>query len=214
MKGRRVLTVVGGALVALALLWALTLRPDPVDTDEPVPPPVMTPAAPRDGQEATEEGARAAALTFVEVSQRWLYLTDAEIERELAAITTPDSAELVIDETLADVRTARDPLSESSGRVWWVVRPLASDVEALTSTQARVAVWAVTVLSAADVAVPQADWVTVRVSLEFVDGRWLLDDITDEAGPTPRAGVRDEPWEPEPFDDALDGFDRVGAEAS
>ena len=67
MKGRRVLTVVGGALVALALLWALTLRPDPVDTDEPVPPPVMTPAAPRDGQEATEEGARAAALTFVEV---------------------------------------------------------------------------------------------------------------------------------------------------
>jgi hypothetical protein len=36
--------------------------------------------------------------------------------------------------------------------------------------------------------------------------------IDDTVGPTPMSGVRDEPWQPEPFDDALDGFERVGSE--
>ena len=43
-------------------------------------------------------------------------------------------------------------------------------------------------------------------------GRWLLESIEDEPGPTPICGVRDEPWQPEPFDDALDGFVRIGSE--
>ena len=43
--------------------------------------------------------------------------------------------------------------------------------------------WIVTVLSAADVAMPQSDWVTLDIRPPAGDGRWLLESIDDTVGP-------------------------------
>jgi hypothetical protein len=73
-------------------------------------------------------------------------------------------------------------------------------------------VWTVSVLSAADVALPQADWLTVSVDLVWEAEDWRVDDVRDAPGPTPMLGVRDQPWQPEPFADTLAGFERLGDE--
>jgi hypothetical protein len=154
-------------------------------------------------------GAREAALATVAAAQRWLYLNDTQLESEVRAVATPEAADRLVREELEQVSVARASLATSPGRVWWVVRPLAWRADTATRDTARVSVWTLTVLSAADVALPQADWLTVTVDLKWSNGRWLVDAIRDQPGPTPATGLRDEPWQPEPFDDALSGFSRI-----
>jgi hypothetical protein len=170
---------------------------------------VVPRAAGEQAPTATEEGARQAALSTVAASQRWLYLDDQQLAAEVRARATAGAADRLVREEVEEVGVARDALAKSPGRVWWIVRPLAWRVDAFSPDEARVSVWALTVLSASDVAVPQSDWLTVTVELAWVDGRWLVDGIKDQPGPTPATGMRDEPWQPEPFDDALAGFTRV-----
>ena len=160
----------------------------------------------------TEDSARASAITFATASQDWLYLRDDEVERSVRAIATPAAADELSRATVAELRTAREALAKSPGRVWWLVRPLASHVERVDGTNARVVVWTVTVLSASDVAVPQAEWTRVAVDLEWIGASWRVEAIADTPGPTPMTGTKDRPWQPEPFDAALDGFERVGSE--
>src|SRR5205814_6092222 len=117
-------------------------------------------------------------------------------------------------QTVAEMRTAREALATSPGRVWWFVRPLASRIERFDGGSARVVVWTVTILSASEVAVPQADWMRVAVDLTWVDESWRVRAIADTPGPTPTTGPKDRPWQPDQFDTALDGFQRVGSEAA
>jgi hypothetical protein len=158
---------------------------------------------------ANAHGARLAALDIVAASQRWLYLDDGQLAAAVRAIALPSAAERLARQEVAEVATARESLAKSPGRVWWIVHPLAWRVATAAGDQARVSVWTLTLLSAADVAIPQADWLTFTLDLSWSAGRWLLTDIGDEPGPTPASGLRDEPWQPEPFDKALDGFTRV-----
>lgn len=165
-----------------------------------------------DGQGSPRDAARDAAITYASASQDWLYLTDQQIEDAIRAVTVPERADQLVRETVSELSVARDGLQHSAGRIWWFVRPLATKIESLNADRANVSVWVVTVLSAADVAVPQSDWMTLDIALRLVDGRWLLESIDDTVGPTPMSGVRDEPWQPEPFDDVLAGFERIGSE--
>lgn len=155
-----------------------------------------------------------AALQLVAAPQRWLYLNDDQLASAVRAVSSPRAADRLVADVTADVTPVRDALRQSAGPVWWVVRPLAWRIEALSSDGASVLVWAVSILSAADVAVPQSDWFTIHLDLERVDGQWLLVATSDEPGPTPQLGGRDEAWQPEPFDDALGGFTRVGEAAA
>lgn len=157
----------------------------------------------------TRDGARAAALEAATASQRWLYMDDAHIAAAVRAMATPRAADRLVHDTVDQVAVARRSLATSAGRVWWIVRPLAWRIDSLEADQARVSVWTVTVLSAADVAVPQADWLTVSVELLWVGDGWLVDAVNDQPGPTPGLGPRDKPWEAEPLDEALAGFTRV-----
>ena len=166
------------------------------------------------GQERTESGARATAIAFATASQDWLYLDDEQIDRAVRAIATASAGPSLSAETVAELRTARDGLAKSTGRVWWLVRPLASRVERFDPATARVVVWTVTILSAADVALPQADWMRVTVDLAWEGDTWRLQAIDDVPGPTPMTGTKDRPWQPEPFDDALGGFERVSGEGT
>lgn len=158
------------------------------------------------------ETARTAALEYASASQQWLYLEDDDIEVAIRRIASESAADSLVRETVGDISVAQDALVHAAGPVWWFVRPLASRVT-VTGERADASVWVVTVLSAADVALPQADWMTLDLELVWRGGRWLLESIDDQPGPTPMSGTRDEPWQPEPFDEALHGFERVGSEA-
>jgi hypothetical protein len=161
-----------------------------------------------------EPGAVAAAVAFATASQRWLYFTDEEIAAAVAEIATPVAAPRLAEDVVADVSMARDQLGQSQGRVWWLVRPLAWRVEDFRYPEARVSVWTVTILSAAGVAAPQSEYVTVSLDLAWVDGDWRVDGVRDTPGPTPITGPQDQPWDAEPFDQALDGFTRIDGEAT
>jgi len=207
------------AAVGLLVLWivasgALTGSPrrDPG-------PPAPAADAPRSGsepaaaqthtQEVTEAGARDTAIALATASQDWLYMTDEQIDRSVRAVATASAGPTLSRETVAELRTAREALAKTTGRVWWLVRPLASRVDRFDATAARVVVWTVTVLSASEVALPQADWLRVTVDLVWVDDAWRLHAIDDVPGPTPMTATKDRPWQAEPFDDALRGFERV-----
>lgn len=157
----------------------------------------------------SEAGARAAALTYATAPQRWMYFDDDGVERAVRAIASSGSSARLAVEVGEEVRAAREGLTGSVGRVWWIVRPLATRVESHGRDEARVAVWVVSVLSASDVAMPQSDWRTVTFELVWEDGDWRVDGIRDSAGPTPMLGPRDRPWPPELLDESLDGFARL-----
>lgn len=190
----------------------------PTDPTPPVQPSTLRVAGPADevavpvGFTADEAGAVAAAIAYATASQRWLYFSDDEITAAVAAVATPDAADRLTDEVMVEVAFARDELARSSGRVWWLVRPLATRVESHTDTSARVSVWLVTTLSATGVAVPQAEWLTVTVDLAWYDDGWRVDVVRNVSGPTPMHSPRDDPWPAARFDDALDGFVRVDGE--
>lgn len=220
MKPRWIVAAAGLALVVGLVAGGLMAGTDQDRGESEGPPPSVVPATSTDidadvgddRSSAVEESAMAAAVEYATASQDWLYLTDEEIEAEVRDIAAPGSADRLVEETVGELGLARDGLMESAGRVWWLVRPLAVKEVSSTGSRAEVSVWVVTVLSASDVAVPQSDWSTLDLVLVRDGGRWLLESIDDEPGPTPISGVRDEPWQPEPFDDALDGFFRMGSE--
>lgn len=214
MKSRVVLGVLLSGAVLLGVLAGAALRPGS---------PSASPRAERSddgevrtttttgGARPTVGSAREAALAYASASQQWLYLDDDTIGEAIREITTPAAADRLVRETVSEISVARDALVHAAGPVWWFVRPLASRVT-VEEDRAEASVWVVTVLSAADVALPQADWLTLDIDLAWRGGRWLLESIEDRPGPTPMSGVRDEPWQPEPFDEALHGFERVGSE--
>lgn len=226
---RRRVLVIGSVVVALIVIGALLSQlggggppsAPGVDEEQPRPRPVVPshetgPVSERAGMPVgftpDEDGAVAAAIAYTTAPQRWLYFTDDEIAAAVTEIATSAAAPRLADGVVADVRVAREQLGASSGRVWWLVRPLAWHLELHTAGEARVTVWVVTVLSAAEVAAPQTEWMSVTVDLEWAEDDWRLDGIHDSPGPTPATGPRDEPWNAESFDDTLEGFTRMDGE--
>jgi hypothetical protein len=58
---------------------------------------------------------------------------------------------------------------------------------------------------------PQAEWMRVAIELVWEQGAWRVQSVVEVPGPTPTTGTKDRPWQPEPLDTALDGFQRVGS---
>jgi hypothetical protein len=192
-------------------------RGAPSTVGRPAPPEdAAGPPAERAGIEVgfarDETGVVAAAVSYATAPQRWLYFSDEEIRVAVVEIATPVAAPRLADEIVLDVSTARDQLDASPGPVWWLVRPLAWRVDRFVADEARVSVWVVTILSAAEVAAPQAEYGTVTMDLAWVDGDWRVDAVRDTPGPTPMTGPHDQPWDAVPFDEALDGFTRMDGE--
>lgn len=227
MSGRRrspvVVLVVGAVVTALVVGAVLVRAGDPGSTEDEAAATGARGVGPDlERNDASDRsatpGASAdtdpvdAAISHVTASQEWLYLTDDELDAAIRSVTTLASADRLAAEAVAEVAIARDRLAGSSGRVWWIVHPLAWQVDHQAGDSARVSVWVVTILSAVDVAAPQSEFATVTVDLEFVVGEWLVDDVLETPGPTPMTGPMDLPWDAVPFDDALDGFTRIGAD--
>jgi hypothetical protein len=186
----------------------------PVEEEEPGTPDASggEVASAASGPSRTEAAAVTAAVRYSAASQHWLYLTDDEIATAVAEIATPAAAPSLTDETVEEIGLARNELAESSGPVWWLVRPLAWRMASFSADGASIAVWTVTVLSAAGVAAPQTEWMTVTVDLAWTEAGWRVDAIRDRPGPTPMTGPQDDPWDAQRFDDGLDGFTRLDGE--
>lgn len=161
------------------------------------------------GLDHTEEGARLSAIAYATAPQDWLYLSDEQVDSAVRSLTTASAGPAIAGRTVADLRQARTALAESPGQVWWLVRPLASKVETFDPDSARVVVWTVTVLSAADVALPQADWGRMTIDLAWDGDAWRVQAVDEVAGPTPMTATADSSWQPEAFEEALSGFRRV-----
>lgn len=210
--------VAGGALAAIVLGGALLVRCSSDSPEgqarmvDPSVPSVVSSVAGPAAIDRSEDGAVASAMAYAAASQRWLYLTDDEIRAEITDLATDRAAEGLAAEAAGDIAEARTGLSASTGRIWWLVRPLATRVAFYGPDQARVLVWTVTVLSAASVAVPQTEWLTVSIDLEWDRDAWRVDAVRDTPGPTPVPGPGDDPWEAEDFDRGLDGFVRIDGE--
>ncbi len=224
----RTLVIAGAAIAAIAIVALLTAF-GPSAAPQRVPatatPPAQRPAVPQGatgpvaeqagvpvGFARSESGAVAAAATYAAAPQRWLYFTDDEITAAVHEIATPVAAPRIAADVTADVQVARRHLGESTGAVWWLVRPLAWRIDDFTADEATVSVWTVTLLSAEAVAAPQAEWVTVGLDLAWVDGDWRVDAVRDTPGPTPMTGPADQPWVSSSFDAALTGFTRIDGE--
>jgi hypothetical protein len=167
------------------------------------------PTAGNERPDRGEEGAIAAAVAFACQLQDWLYLDDAALAATIESIAAEGASARLVAEATADLGVSRDALAQSSGPVWWVVRPLASRVEHHRGDQAEVSVWSVSVLSAEGVAVPQADWSTTTYELHWERDAWRLVDVRESPGPTPQLGGRDEPAATDAFAAALEGFQRI-----
>lgn len=183
-------------------------RANPPQLDEET---VRRSRAPSRSVDAREE-VTSAALDIATAPQKWLYLTDEEVEAAVRGVAAPNRANALVAAVLEDIRDAREGMSESSGPVWWIVRPLAVHVDDLFDDRATVDVWVVTVLSAREVAAPQAEWRTVGLDLVWTGGDWKVDAVRDTPGPTPMVGPGDRPWDAVPFDEALEGFERLDGE--
>jgi len=121
-----------------------------------------------------ESGAVDAALAYTAVAQRWLYLSETQLAEAVTQTATPASAEALVAQVLEETRRTRYGLAQAQGPVWWWVHPLAWRADTYSADQARVAVWTVSVLSATGAAVPQSEWLTVTVDLEWVGGDWRV----------------------------------------
>lgn len=161
--------------------------------------------------QASQAGARAAAIDFATASQNWLYETDAQVAASVRAISTPGAAASLSAETVSQLADARQGLAGASGPVWWLVRPLASRVDSFDAATAQVVVWVVSVLSAPGVALPQAKWMRVSLELAWETGAWRVSGISEAAGPTPASPAGNQPSSAQSFGAALAGFDRVGS---
>jgi hypothetical protein len=210
---RRRLVLVAVAVLLLGAGVLLARLHQPASQDKRPEAAAPDPERPSPSAEDPDR-AVATALAITVASQAWLYLTDDQLGDAVAGLATPAARDRLVDRIVGEVRLVREHLSDATGRIWWVVRPLAWRVERSTRDTARIEVWTVGVLSASGVAAPQAEWSTLIFDLVRTDDGWRLDDLRDQPGPTPMTGPADDPWNAERFDQGLDGFTRLGEEVT
>lgn len=162
------------------------------------------------GLEHSEAGAIAAAVSYATASQSWMYLSDEDAAAAVEAVVVPGVGDGLVERVVDGVRLLRDELQEASGTVWFVVAPLATRLDAFSSSHAVVRVWVVQVLAAEGIAVPQSGWQTLTLDLQWHGGDWRVADVAEAEGPTPQleAGLR--PWAADLLEETLSGFVRVG----
>lgn len=210
MTRRRILATVGCAVAAIAIGAMLTIPSRSNPQSEPRA--ADTSDRPVSVGEGTESAAVTVALEVAPATQDWLYVTDEEIRADLDRLATTEGAPRLARMAAESAAAARESLRGATGPVWWLVRPLAWRVERFNGRHATVTVWQIQILAARDVAAPQSRYRNVTVDLDWVDGRWLLSDLVETDGPAATPAPRDAVWDSHRFDQALEGFTRVGTD--
>lgn len=164
----------------------------------------------RSGFARTQEGAVAAAASYVCTGQALLDMDPLAAEkavRHMAADTTADNQ---VRQTLAKLRDARQALAPGSGPIDFRQAAVASRVEAWSPDRARVAVWNVGVLSREGVAPPQAAWAVSTFDLVWDRDDWKVWSETIAPGPAPILDDSAPPATAQQLVSTLDGFTDLG----
>lgn len=206
MNRRRVALLVGAFATFVAVL--LTLRPSTEEAGGRRP--MDAKGSPADRGERAD--AVTAALEAAPAAQDWLYLADTDIRAEIDRIATETAAPRLAHAAIVNAAAARESLQGAAGPVWWIIRPLAWRVETFDGHRATVSVWEIQILAARDVAAPQSRYRTLQIDLEWTEGRWLISDLNESNGPAATPAPGEEAWDSRTFDQALEGFTRVGVE--
>jgi hypothetical protein len=186
--------------------------PTPAVSGRPGPGPTREVDGAPAGFARTRDGARSAAIAFTAtLSQRLLYLDPEAADSAVRAAAADAFADALAADAQAALAAAREPLTAGTGTTWWVVQPLAVEVEAFSPERARVSVWLVRVLARQGVVVPQSSWVTETVELVWEDSDWRLWSDTSTPGPTPVLDGSDVPASAAQLDAQLAGFELLDA---
>jgi hypothetical protein len=130
-------------------------------------------------------GAVAAATRYILTGQALLDLDPRAAEEGVRRMTAAEAAGRLVDDTLRQLRDAREALSGGTGPIVFRQAVLAYRVEAFTPERARVAVWNVGVLARQGVAPPQAGWAISTLDLVWERGDWRIWAETVVPGPAP-----------------------------
>lgn len=177
---------------------------------DPHPGPTATRAGLPTGFARTEQGAVAAAASYVTTGQALIDMDPLSAEEAIRQIAAEDSADAQVDDLLGRLRTVRETLAPGSGPMVYRQAVVAYQVEAWSPDRARVAVWNVGVLTRKGVAPPQAGWAISTFDLVWERGDWKIWAETILPGPAPTLDASAAPATAEQFTASLEGFTEFG----
>lgn len=154
----------------------------------------------------SEDGAVAAAVSYVLTGQRLIELVPTRVPAAVRSMAASGSADPQIDEAEQQLRDLREVLTDGAGPTRYLQAVLASRVDAFTAERARVAVWSVGVLSRAGIAQPQAGWSIATFELVWERDDWKIWSQTITPGPAPSLNAAVEPASAEQLEQALLDF--------
>lgn len=154
----------------------------------------------------TEEGAVAAAASYVTTGNILLGLDPLAVEAAVRQMASDRTAAHQIEEAQSRLSEARSALAAGNGPVHFRQASIAARLEDWSPQGARVAVWNVGVLSRAGVAPPQAGWAISTLELVWEHDDWKILAETITPGPAPIPNASASPATSEQFAAALVGF--------
>ena len=154
----------------------------------------------------SEEGARAAAASYVLTGERLLELPPTRVASAIRQMAASGSADAQAADAEEQLRQLRDVLDDGTGPVRYVQAVLATRLEAYSAERARVSVWNVGVLSRIGAAQPQAGWTTSTFELVWERGDWRIWSETIAPGPAPDLNAGAAPATSAELEQALSGF--------
>jgi len=154
----------------------------------------------------TQEGAMAAAASFVTTGQALLDMDAFAAEQAVRQMAASGAADGQVRDTAARLAAARSALAAGSGPIVFRQASIAARVDVWSPERTRVAVWNVGVLSRAGVAPPQAGWAISVFELVWERGDWKVWSETIVPGPAPIPDASAAPATSEQLASALIGF--------
>ncbi|MCA1833920.1 MAG: hypothetical protein ABR585_13540 [Gemmatimonadaceae bacterium] len=154
----------------------------------------------------TQEGAMAAAASFVTTGQALLDMDAFAAEQAVRQMAAADAADGQVRDTIAGLAAARSALADGSGPIVFRQASIAARVDVWSPDRTRVAVWNVGVLSRAGVAPPQAGWAISVFELVWERDDWKVWSETITPGPAPIPDASAAPATSEQLAGALNGF--------
>jgi len=204
----RLRILVLGALVAGLIgagLRGLVLSPPPPSTADAIAPGAL----PRHRESAHDAaGAVDAATTFVRQGQRIYDLAPDQRGPALRALAARSAADGYVAEQTRQLAELDGIAARGQGPLTWDVTPLATRVDAVTGSRARVEVWRLGVLSIQGLTAPLAEYTTVTYELVWQDDEWRIWSETQTPGPSPMPHPEATPSTPAEWRAALTGFAR------
>lgn len=186
------------------------VAPAPPVAPAPGPGPSETDGGVPVGYEQTEDGAAAAATTYLSTLHQLVALGDAE-RRAALGVLSADGADAVAEEATAAFATLDDVVNRArattpDARLFLREVPMAYTVSRFTDARSQVEVWSVGIVIVEGATQATEVWSTNTVELVWEDGDWKVWSWVRRAGPQPSLSAATAASATEVLD-AIDGWE-------